>query len=122
MGTPTWSHNGVLCICKPFKNMVKVTFLNGAQLDMDPLFNAELDGTQWRPIKFFEGDEVDTNGLKKLLLAAVAFNAANGKRQGEAGRSKGKVGQGSGKDTDGPPGRRIAPKPKHAAVRPAGGE
>jgi hypothetical protein len=80
MGTPTWSHDGVLCICKPFKNMVKVTFLNGAQLeDVDGVFNAELDGTKWRAIKFFEGDRVNPSGLKKLLLAAVAFNAAKGK-------------------------------------------
>ena len=79
MGTPTWSHNGVLCICKAFKGMVKVTFLNGAQLeDKDGLFNAELDGSKWRAIKFFEGDRVNAPGFEKLLLAAVAFNAAKG--------------------------------------------
>jgi hypothetical protein len=89
MGTPTWSHNGVLCICKPFKNMVKVTFLNGAHLNMDAHFNAELDGTQWRAIKFFEGDEVDATGLKKLLLAAVAFNAAKGKGEARPATAKG---------------------------------
>ena len=79
MGTPTWSHNGVLCICKAFKDMVKVTFLNGAQLeDKDGVFNAELDGSKWRAIKFFEGDRVNARGFEKLLLAAVAFNAAKG--------------------------------------------
>jgi len=74
MGTPTWSKNGILCICNPFKDMVKVTFYKGAQLKMDGLFNAELGGRQWRAIKLFEGDEVDANGLKKLLRAAVALN------------------------------------------------
>ena len=91
-GTPTWSRNGILCICKAFKDMVKVTFLNGAKLGMDNLFNAELDGTQWRAIKYYEGDKVNASGLKKLLLAAVAFNAAKspksaGKTRARAARS-----------------------------------
>jgi hypothetical protein len=80
MGTPTWSHNGILCICNAFKNMVKVTFINGAQLrDLDGVFNAELGGNKWRAIKIFQGDKVNASGLRKLLLAAVAFNAAKGK-------------------------------------------
>jgi hypothetical protein len=80
MGTPTWSHNGILCICNAFKDMVKVTFINGAKLeDVDGLFNAELGGNKWRAIKIFQGDRVNASGLKKLLLAAVAFNAAKGK-------------------------------------------
>jgi len=75
MGTPTWSKNGILCICNPFKDFVKVTFYKGAQLKMDRLFNAELGGRQWRAIKLYEGDEVNAAGLKKLLRAAVALNA-----------------------------------------------
>lgn len=77
MGTPTWSHNGILCICNAFKDTVKVTFINGAKLaDVDGVFNAELGGAKWRAIKIFQGDKVNASGLKKLLLAAVAFNAA----------------------------------------------
>ncbi len=80
MGTPTWSHNGILCICNAFKDMVKVTFINGAKLgDMGGLFNAELGGNKWRAIKHFEGDKVNARGLRKAVLAAVAFNAARGK-------------------------------------------
>jgi hypothetical protein len=80
MGTPTWSHDGILCICNAFKNMVKVTFINGAQLrDVDGVFNAELGGNKWRAIKIFQGDKVNASGLKKLLVAAVAFNSAKGK-------------------------------------------
>ena len=75
MGTPTWSKDGILCICNPFKEFVKITFYRGAQLQMDDLFNAELEGAQWRAIKIFEGDELDAAGLKKLLKAAVALNA-----------------------------------------------
>jgi hypothetical protein len=78
MGTPTWSHNGILCICNPFKDMVKVTFIDGAKLDLDGLFNAELGGNKWRAIKYFEGDKVNASGMKKLLRAAVALNDAKG--------------------------------------------
>lgn len=89
-GTPTWSHNGILCICKAFKDMVKVTFLNGAKFGRDDLFNAELDGNQWRAIKYFEGDKVNAGSLKKLLLAAVAFNAGKGKGEAKRGGAKAK--------------------------------
>lgn len=75
-GAPTWSHNGILCLCNAFKDMVKVTFINGAKLDMDRLFNAELRGAKWRAIKIFKGDKVDAKGLKQLLAAAVAVNAS----------------------------------------------
>ena len=45
-------------------------------LEMDDLFNAELEGNKWRAIKLYEGDKVDAAGLKKLLRAAVALNAS----------------------------------------------
>jgi hypothetical protein len=107
MGTPTWSHDGILCICNAFKDMVKVTFINGAQLpDVDGVFNAELGGSKWRAIKLFEGDKVNAGGLKKLLLAAVAFNAGKGKGKARA----------AGKTTKG---ARAAPKAKRAAARGA---
>jgi hypothetical protein len=90
MGTPTWSHNGILCICNAFKDMVKVTFINGANLgDVDGLFNAELGGNKWRAIKIFQGDKVNASGLKKGLLAAVAFNAAKGKGKAKAATAGG---------------------------------
>ena len=89
MGTPTWSHNGILCICNAFKDMVKVTFIDGAKLaDMDGVFNAELGGNKWRAIKIFQGDKVNASGLRKLLLAAVAFNDAKGKGKGSRLRQK----------------------------------
>jgi len=85
MGTPTWSHHGILCICNAFKNMVKVTFIDGAKLaDVDGVFNAELGGNKWRAIKIFEGDQVNARGLGKLVLAAVAHNAAKGKGKAKA--------------------------------------
>jgi hypothetical protein len=75
MGTPTWSRKGILCICNAFKDMVKVTFIDGAKLqDPDGVFNAELGGNRWRAIKLFEHDTVNESGLTKLLHAAVALN------------------------------------------------
>jgi hypothetical protein len=110
MGTPTWSHNGILCICNAFKNMVKVTFINGANLvDVDGVFNAELGGNKWRSIKIFQGDKVNASGLKTLLLAAVAFNAAKGARKAKPATATGKTTKGA----------RAAPKAKRAAARGA---
>lgn len=109
MGTPTWSHNGILCICNAFKDMVKVTFINGAKLrDVDGLFNAELGGTKWRAIKIFQGDKVNASGLKKLLLATVAFNA-------DKGKGKAKSATAGGVRT----GKPAAAKAKRAAARGA---
>lgn len=128
MGTPTWSHNGILCICNAFKDMVKVTFINGAKLgDVDGLFNAELGGNKWRAIKIFQGDKVNASGLKKLLLAAVAFNAAKGTgkakpataggaRTGKPATAKERPAEATGKTTKG---ARTAPKAKRAAARGA---
>ena len=120
MGTPTWSHNGILCICNAFKEMVKVTFINGAKLeDVDGVFNAELGGNKWRAIKLFEGDKVNARGLTKLVLAAVALNAAKatGKakpaRKPAAAKAKAKPAKATGKTT----GARTAPKPQRAAAR-----
>lgn len=128
MGTPTWSHNGILCICNAFKDMVKVTFINGAKLeDVDGVFNAELGGNKWRAIKLFQGDKVNASGLKKLLLAAVAFNAAKGKgkakpatagaaRTGKPATAKKRPATATAKTTKG---ARTAPKAKRTAARGA---
>ncbi len=117
MGTPTWSHNGILCICNAFKDMVKVTFINGAKLeDVDGVFNAELGGNKWRAIKLFQGDKVNASGLKKLLLAAVALNAAKGKGKARPATAKERPAKATGKTTTG---ARTAPKAKRAAARGA---
>ena len=115
MGTPTWSHNGILCICNAFKDMVKVTFINGAKLeDVDGVFNAELGGNKWRAIKLFEGDKVNASGLEKLLLAAVALNAAKPTRKAKpaaAGKAR------TGKRVAAKKVPAKAPKAKRATAR-----
>src|SRR5687767_10918996 len=74
-GVPVWYHDGMICTGETYKEVVKMTFAKGAALD-DPsgLFNASLDGNTRRAIDFREGDEIDEEGLKALIRAAVALN------------------------------------------------
>ena len=80
MGTPVWSHHGILCTGEHYKSVVKLTFLKGASLD-DParLFNASLEGNTRRAIDIHEGEEVDAVAFQALIRAAIALNAANAK-------------------------------------------
>jgi hypothetical protein len=77
MGTPVWSHDGILCTGESYKAKVKLTFAKGASLE-DParLFNASLDGNVRRAIDIAEGEEVDAGAFKALVRAAVALNAS----------------------------------------------
>jgi hypothetical protein len=75
MGSPVWSHHGIIAVGNGHKDKVKLTFYNGASLpDPDRLFNAGLGGGKWRAIDLFEGDEIDERALKSLVRAAVALN------------------------------------------------
>jgi hypothetical protein len=74
-GTPVFAHDGVVCLFKPFKDKVKLTFSEGAPLpDPEKLFNSMLEGNKWRAIDFFEGDEIKEYALKELIRKAVAQN------------------------------------------------
>lgn len=76
-GTPVWSHQGHVCLADAFKGFVKITFPRGASMkDPSGLFNAGLDGNEWRAIDVREGDRLDEAGLKKLVKQAVALNLA----------------------------------------------
>jgi len=80
-GTPVWSHNGMICTGESYKNVVKLTFFNGASLkDPSRLFNSGLDGNARRAIDIHEGDKVDEAALKDLIRAAVALNLAGKKK------------------------------------------
>ena len=80
MGTPVWSHDGIICTGECYKSIVKLTFSKGASL-MDPakLFNSSLDGNIRRAIDIHEGKEVDAGAFKALIRAAVALNTSVGK-------------------------------------------
>lgn len=79
-GVPTWYHDGIICTGETYKNVVKMTFANGAALD-DPkcLFNSSLDGNTRRAIDFHEGEKINETALKALIRAAVALNASAAK-------------------------------------------
>jgi hypothetical protein len=75
MGTPVFSHGGIVCTGETYKNAVKMTFAKGAELkDPSGLFNSSLDGNVRRAIDLHEGDQVDEAALKDLIRAAVALN------------------------------------------------
>jgi hypothetical protein len=75
MGSPCWSHDGLICVGNAHKDKVKLTFAQGASLpDPDKLFNNGLDGNRWRAIDLYQGDKVNERALKHLIRAAVAFN------------------------------------------------
>ena len=75
MGTPVFSHDGIVCTGETYKSVVKLTFAKGASLE-DPsgLFNSSLDGNVRRAIDIHEGEKINEAALKDLIRAAVTFN------------------------------------------------
>ena len=74
-GTPVWSHNGGICTGEAYKNVVKLTFFQGAALnDPSGLFNSSLDGKVRRAIDIKENDKINEAALKNLIREAVALN------------------------------------------------
>ncbi|MGB6383865.1 MAG: DUF1801 domain-containing protein [Terriglobales bacterium] len=75
MGTPVFSHGGIVCTGETYKNVVKMTFAKGAALqDPSGLFNSSLEGNVRRAIDIHEDDKIDEAALKNLIRAAVALN------------------------------------------------
>ncbi len=75
MGTPVWSHAGIVCTGETYKSVVKMTFARGASLqDPSGLFNSSLDANVRRAIDIHEGEKIDEAALKELIRAAVTLN------------------------------------------------
>src|SRR5271170_2679868 len=75
MGTPVWSHGGIVCTGETYKSVVKMTFAKGAALkDPAGLFNSSLDANVRRAIDIHEGEKIDEAALKDLIRSAVALN------------------------------------------------
>jgi len=76
MGTPIWSHDGIICTGESYKHVVKLTFAKGASLE-DParLFNSSLDGNTRRAIDIHKGEVVDASAFKALVRQAAALNS-----------------------------------------------
>jgi hypothetical protein len=81
MGTPVWSHHGIVCTGEAYANVVKLTFARGARIpDPSRLFNSSLEGNTRRAIDIYEGEKVDADAFKTLVKAAVAQNGPAKKR------------------------------------------
>jgi hypothetical protein len=79
-GVPVWSHNGIVCTGETYKQVVKLTFAQGASIpDPARLFNSSLEGNTRRAIDIHEGETVDAGAFKALVKAAVARNGAPAK-------------------------------------------
>jgi hypothetical protein len=74
-GVPVWYRDGMVCTGETYKEVVKMTFAQGAALsDPSGLFNSSLEGNTRRAIDFREGDAINEKALRALLRAAVSFN------------------------------------------------
>jgi hypothetical protein len=88
MGTPTWSHDGIICTGESYKKVVKLTFAKGASLkDPTRLFNSSLEGNVRRAIDIHEGEELDESALKALVREAVALNSSGKSKPSKKAKS-----------------------------------
>lgn len=84
-GTPTWSHDGIICTGETYKSVVKLTFAKGASLkDPARLFNSSLEGNVRRAIDIHEDDKVNEAAFKTLVRQAVALNKSKPSRKPKA--------------------------------------
>src|SRR5678816_3138459 len=68
MGTPVFSHGGIICTGETYKSVVKLTFAKGAALkDPKKLFNSSLEGNVRRAIDNRERQSIDQAALKDLI-------------------------------------------------------
>jgi hypothetical protein len=82
MGTPVWSHHGIICTGEAYTKVVKLTFARGASLaDPSRLFNSSLGGNTRRAIDIHEGEKVDAGAFKSLVKAAVDQNGPAAKKR-----------------------------------------
>ena len=85
MGSPVWSHDGMIAVGNAHKEKVKLTFSHGASLpDPDKLFNASLGGNAWRAIDLCEGNKIDERALRNFVRAAVDYNQIKSTRKAPA--------------------------------------
>ena len=87
MGTPVWSHDGIICTGESYKDKIKLTFAKGASLkDPAGLFNSSLDGNVRRAIDILEGEAVDASAFKALVREAIAHNQASKAKSSKKGK------------------------------------
>ena len=88
MGTPVWSHDGIICTGESYKDKVKLTFAKGASVkDPARLFNSRLDGNVRRAIDIHEGEKIDASAFKALVRQAVARNSSGKSKSAKKAKS-----------------------------------
>src|SRR5712671_1930729 len=88
MGTPIWSHDGIICTGETYQKVVKLTFAKGAFLkDPASLFNSSLDGNVRRAIDIHEGERVDASAFKALVRQAIALNSSGKSKPSKKAKS-----------------------------------
>jgi hypothetical protein len=88
MGTPVWSHDGIICTGESYKDKVKLTFAKGASLkDPTGLFNSSLDGNVRRAIDILEGEEIDAPSFKGLVREAITLNSTGKSKASKKAKS-----------------------------------
>jgi hypothetical protein len=88
MGTPVWSHSGIICTGESYKTVVKLTFAKGASLkDPARLFNSSLDGSVRRAIDIHEDEGVDASAFKALVRQAVKLNSSGKSKRAKKSKS-----------------------------------
>src|SRR6266446_866135 len=88
LGTPVWSHDGIICTGESYKNVVKLTFAKGASLkDPGRLFNSSLEGNVRRAIDIHEGEKVDESAFRALVRQAVALNSSGKSKSAKKAKS-----------------------------------
>ena len=88
MGTPVWSHDGIICTGESYKSVVKLTFAKGASLkDPAGLFNSSLEGNTRRAIDIHEGEKIDAVAFKALIREAAALNGSGTSKAAKRAKS-----------------------------------
>ena len=88
MGTPVWSHNGIVSTGEAYTKVVKLTFAQGARIpDPSRLFNSSLEGNTRRAIDIHEAEEVDESAFKALVRAALALNTSGKSKPAKKAKS-----------------------------------
>ena len=115
MGTPVWSHHGIICTGEAYTKVVKLTFARGASIpDPSRLFNSSLEGNTRRAIDIHEGEQVDAGAFKALVKAAMAQNGQPAKKPVKAPPESVRV---PGKPKSKPRGSSRASKPRTSATK-----
>src|SRR5271169_5159952 len=85
---PVWSHDGIICTGESYKNVVKLTFANGASLkDPARLFNSSLEGNVRRAIDIHEGEQVNASAFQALVRQAVGLNSSGKSKPSKKAKS-----------------------------------